>query len=205
MKKDKVNITTIVNGEEIDITEALNKETEKPKPLVITAASIKEGLCNYSYEIKTGPGAGDKVARKGSSVVHDDLPDAFLRLKVHLAIVDDAFTNIEEISIDELEADEEITGRFFVTGFKVQGVDENEGIILIGEKYVRVGSIGLETPKISKSYTFFEELKEAIENAKYEVELYMNGKNAPKFEQGSFGFSESADHHDDGAFDNPAE
>lgn len=205
-KKSKVSVngnTITINAD--NVSEALDAFIQKP--IEITNASIKELLCNYGYEIKTGPCAGDKIpTRKGSAEVHDDMVDAFSDLNVHLAVIDDAFQYVfdELHSLDELK-DHDVTGRFTVTGFKISGTQENEGYILMGEKYVSHGNIGLETPKITSglSYPFFDKLKEGVEKARVEVEAYMNGKAAAKVEQGEFDFPEGQE--DDNGFDNPIE
>ena len=204
-KKPAVTIDgNTISGTAESINELLNKATEAiNKPYLITSASIKEELCNYSYEINTGLCAGDKVTRKGSAIVHHDMLEAFTQLDCHLANLDDAFTSlaIKPNSLDEMMG-HDLTHNFTVTGFKVQGTDENEGFVLIGDKWVSHGTIGLETPKISKSsaYAYFDELKEAIEKCRYEVEQYMNGKAVPKTEQGELPFPDKAEDTD---FDNP--
>jgi hypothetical protein len=155
-----------------------------PNPYEITSASIKEQKCNYGYEIKTGPTAGDKIpTRKGEAIIHEDMSSTFHALKVHLAIADDAFKHVfdELPELDELRS-HEITQEFTVNGFKTTGTEEDEGYFLIGDKYVSIGLMGVDTPKITAStnYKFFDELREDISNAKNEVEMYMNGKSAPK-------------------------
>jgi hypothetical protein len=184
------HVDTLTKGDEI-------------KPYEITSASIKEELCNYGYEIKTGPCAGDKIpTRKGSAIVHNDMINAFAALRVHLAIIDEAFKHVFEQLPTFLNLDNhEIIHEYAITGFKIQGNEENVGYVIFGEKWVTTGSIGLETPKItaSSSYPFFDELEEAIANARGEVELYMNGKAAPKAEQAELPFAKE----DDNAFENP--
>lgn len=180
------------------------------KPAIITNAIIKEEQCNYGYEIMTGPCKGDKVPnRKGSALVHEDMNNAFAEMDKHLAYIDDAFSFMKKApgNIDELAKYDEIIGNFKVVGFKVNGSDENEGFILIGDKYVNLGSIGLETPKISKSsgYQFFDELQETVENCRTEVEAYMNGKCTPKMEQGSLDFDMAGADGGGNEFDNPIE
>ena len=177
------------------------------KPVAITNAAIKEGLCNYGYEILKGAGTGDKIPNwKGSNEVHEDMLVAFQKLDVHLALIDDAFKHSRETeqitSLDEL-AEHPIAGLFSVTGFKVQGSDENLGFIITGDKNVTTGFITLETPKITKSsgYEYFEELEEVIDNCIEEVYQYMNGKYAPKSNQAEldFGGGEKGDNE----FDTP--
>ncbi len=182
-----------------------NEADADQKPIMITSATIKEEMCNYGYEIMTGPTKGDKIpSRKGSAYIHEDMQNAFNDLCIHLAVLDDAYKYAHKDlpSFAKLWKDPDgIANGFFVTGFKVHGTEENEGYILIGEKTVSHGSISLETPKISKSsaYKYFDELEESISKCRSEVEEYMNGKAAPRFEQTALEFAES----EDKSFDNP--
>jgi hypothetical protein len=150
-----------------------------PKPYEITAASIKDMKCNYGYEIKTGPTAGDKIpTRKGEAIVDKDMINAFAKLKVHLAIVADAFKHLFDDlpSIAELK-EHEIVSEFILAGFKIEGNEEDEGYKLFGEKYVTLGMMECNTPKVTSRYKFYDELKEVITECRNEVELYMNGKH----------------------------
>lgn len=197
----KVNSLTISAD---SVGEALEKMNGLLKPIQITSATIKDGMCNYGYEILSGPGKGDKIpTRKGSAVVHDDMSEAFRLLNVHLAIIDDAFKYISKksLTLDQLQ-DHEIAEGFGVTGIKISGSDENEGIILIGYKDVTTGIISLESPKISATsgYAFYDELKEAIDKVIMEVEDYMNGKAAAKEEMPELPFPTEGDGDE---FDNP--
>lgn len=182
-KRDKVKVegNTITIGAD-NMKDAL--DALMPKPYEITSASIKEAQCTYGYEINTGPATGDKIpTRKGSAIVHDDMINAFGELTVHLAIIGDAFKHVyEELpTLDELKK-HSIVQEFSITGFKVQGDEENKGYFLNGEKWVTLGVMGSDTMKVSSSsgYKFFSELKESIEKCQKEVELYMGGKAAPK-------------------------
>lgn len=194
--------TVIINGDSVGDLDVLLAEAAKP--IIITSATIKDEFCNYGYEINTGPTAGDQIpTRKGKSIVHEDMIEAFGALRVHLAILDDGFKDLPKApkTLDDMK-DHEMAGRFMITGFKISGSDENEGYTLIGEKWVSHGSIKLESPKIKENskYDYFDDLQEAITNARYEVEQYMNGKAAPKLEQGSIDFPDQSDDTD---FDNP--
>jgi hypothetical protein len=182
----------------LKVNEEGGLEVEK-KPIIITKAHIKEDVCKYGYEINSGPCEGDKIPnRTGVSIIHEDMKEAFERLKPHLAILDDAFKE-KEMSFEEMS--EESARNFSVSGFHVSGIDENEGYVIVGEKWVTQGTISLETPKISKgsAYPHWKDLFEAIENARTEVYLYMNGKSAPKYEQTEINFT----NEDNGEFDNP--
>lgn len=162
--------------------------SEIQKDIAIKEASIKDDYCTYSYELLQGVCAGDVISgRKGAGIVHNDMTEAFEKLNVHLAVIDDAFSysKIEIEDIDRFHG-HELTGLFRVTGFKIRGNDDKESVILVGTKFIKTGGyISLETPRIKfdSGYPFKNELREAIYKCVDEVEKYMNGKVAPSFEQ----------------------
>jgi hypothetical protein len=153
------------------------------KPLVIMSAALNDGLCNYSYDIKMGVGAGNSHAVKGKGIVDDDLAHAFFPLNTHLAIIDDVFKH-SDIEIDSINKfyTHELTAKYTVTGFKITGEEGSEQVILIGTKHVSCSNaaISIQTPKIPmddlSSYQFHQSLKNAIEKCREEVELYHGGK-----------------------------
>lgn len=157
---------------------------EKPKkPFQVISASVTDGYCNYSLEHLTGFKIGEITNhKKGKLIAHDDLHKALTRMNVHLAVIDDIFKHagIDVTNIDKMHS-HDFTWLYSVTGFKIQGKDENEGVILIGTKAVSgSGRFSLETHKIaldkSSSYKWYNELREAVEHARYEVEQYNAGK-----------------------------
>lgn len=153
-----------------------NKEVE------IKGAAINDALCNYSYELLIGKTKGDTLSRKGAHIIHDDLQITFDKLDVFLAHLDDAYTgNKNTTSLSELEQESE-TEKYYVTGFKISGVEENRAVTLSGWKEVSEGIIKFETPKIkyTSAYLYLSELKERVQEAIDEVERYMNGKTAPQ-------------------------
>lgn len=157
----------------------------------INEAAIKDDFCNYSYSIIDGIGVGDRHNVKGKSgTVENDMNDAFGRLRVHLAFMDDIFkhSKTEIDDIDNMHNDQN-TLLYDVTGFKISGGEDNESVILIGNKYVSAGGrFNLETPKISiddsSSYKWYNELKKEINDARLEVSLYKEGKYIPIADQG---------------------
>jgi len=149
--------------------------------LEISEASLKDGFCNYKYSIINGNQRGFIHKVDGNGLFKESLQDAFAKLNVHLAVVDDVFkhSGIEIDDVDTLHVDE-LTLLFTVTGFKIKGGEENESIILIGNKYLSGGSrMELESPKIAmdslSSYKWYNELKTAADKAREEVLLYHNG------------------------------
>lgn len=157
-------------------TDALGEEIIKE--LEIESASIKDDYCEYFYKLLTGVGKGDSLKRTGSSVIHHDLKKALDRLDVHLAIIDGSFRGEEsDRSISDLRNDN-IVHSFRVNGFSITGSEENQSVIISGNKWVKNGNISIKTPKISLtgSYEFLDDLSDAIIHLKSEVEKYMNGK-----------------------------
>jgi len=159
---------------------------EKKRSYKIIEALLKDGFCNYTYQIISGIGINDSHGVKSKSgTIKDDMYDAFARLKVHLAVIDDVFKNskVEFEDIDTMHSDE-ITLLYEVTGIKIKGSEESESVILIGNKYVSAGGrITLESPKISldelSSYKWYNELKTEVDAVREEVALYKEGKYIP--------------------------
>lgn len=155
----------------------------------IMSANIKDDFCHYSFKVLSGIGIGDTNNVKGVGIIKEDMRDAFMNFNKHLAVVDDVFkhSNVEITNIDLMD-NYTITGMFHVTGFKIIGDTENESVVLKGTKYVSAGGrIELATPKIPldslSSYTWYNELKAAVDVARNEVALYKEGKcDAPKAE-----------------------
>lgn len=152
-------------------------------PYIISQASIKDDFCNYSYIVKQGVGINDEHDVKGSKMITDDLIHAFGKLNVHLAVIDDVFKH-KDIEIDDIDMfhSDETTSGYSVTGIKIKGSDENESVILVGNKYVSCSGsrISIETPKIPldnlSSYKWYNELKTVVENIRKEVSQYKEGK-----------------------------
>lgn len=202
-KKVKVKGNTI-SGTAEDIidhlqaaADALNGVQEENKPFQITSASIKDEVCEYGYEVLQGPQQGSKIPKcKGSLNVHEDMIVAFQRLDIHLAESEDAFEYVfpPTSGLDEL-IEHELAEKFSVGGFRISGSDENLSYTLIGHKVCKVGYMALESEKLQKNnYRFFEELKEAMENAVNEVEQYMAGKTPAAYNpQGSLPFPEDTE------------
>jgi len=189
-KKDK-NVITI-NADAVkrlsDYAENLKEPGDQKQ--VITAASLKDDICNYSYEITEGVGEGDVHNVKGKGIATDDLIDAMRKLNVHLACVDGVYDDnkIDVADIDRME-NHRLTARYVVTGMKIKGSQGMESVILIGSKAMTGtgGRIELQTDPIPtdtlSSYTWYNELEEAAKNLRHEVDLYRRGKCVKQEEQ----------------------
>lgn len=169
------------------------------KEVEIKSASLKDALCNYSYELLTGKTKGDGLSRNGKHIVHEDLEIAFDKFDVFLAHLDDAYTgNDNSTELDTLREEVE-TELYFVNAFSIQGVEENRSLVLSGYKDVTNGVIKFSAPKVklNGNYLYLTQLTEILDNAIKEVEFYMNGKSAPQPEQVHMDFAT-----EDNAFEN---
>lgn len=173
-----------------------NKEIEieftEEKEIEIKSASLKDGFCNYSYELLHGLTKGDELVRKGVHEVHEDMFTAFKQLDVFFAHVDGVFHWANnQTPIDDLEAHEDL-GKFYVSAFKITGSDENRSVIFTGSKDTNIGTVTYSTPKIkledNSTYLYVEELRDRLKVIIEQVEAYMNGKTAPQYEQLSMDF-----------------
>jgi len=148
-------------------------------PLRITAVSLKDDFCNYSYEITHLVGTGNIHNVKGKGIIDDDLRDAFNRLNVHLATIDGKFGIVDQV--EGLRNNEDVA-LYNVTGIKMRGSSEDESVIIVGTKHCPnvAGRIDLTTSKIAlkdfSAYKPWSELQEDIELIRKEAELYHGGK-----------------------------
>lgn len=186
--KKKNNLRVLVDEIVDEGTKVLNLSNS----VRITEAHIKDEFCHYSYEILSGIGRGDTHKVKGTGIIDRSMGIAFSALNPHLACIDDIFKHagVKVKNIDSMKGDE-YTQLYEVTGFKIKGAAENESVILVGTKHVTEGGGRMElngTPQIplsgSSSYTWYNELRDAVELARNEVDEYRNGKcTAPQEEE----------------------
>lgn len=194
-----------INSDQLEKLADYAQEKEKEKEIEIKSATLKDGMCNYSYELLHGLTKGDELTRKGVHVVHEDMFTAFKQLQVFFAHVDGVFHWANnQTHIDDLEAHDDLN-KFYVSAFKITGSDENKSLILTGNKEVTIGTVSYSTPKIkladSSTYLYIEELRDRLKVVIEQVEAYMNGKTAPQYEQLSMDFEGDSAANDD-EFDN---
>ena len=157
--------------------------SEHDKDVEIKGATLKDSFCSYSYELLKGPTKGDTLTHNGVHIIHDDLQEAFEKMNVFMANLDDAFPETKNTTtFEELEAQDEITEKYTVTGFKISGVEENRSVVLLGYKEVTRGIIKFETPKekLNGNYLYLHQLKTRLFDLIDEVENYRSGKTAPQ-------------------------
>lgn len=159
------------------------KQMIKQTNFEVKGAKIADDLCNYNIHVTDGAGIG-KHTVKGEGIVDEDMKIAFSKFNVHLAIIDGVFKH-KKIEIDKVSKfhNHDVTNDYTVTGFKIDGEEDNLSIVLTGSKNVSLGEMPLDTPKVMLDnmggYQFWRELKAAAEDAIREVELYIDGKCTP--------------------------
>jgi len=158
------------------------KKKKADETIEIIFAEIKDDFCNYHYSIKAGMSNGFVHKVTGKGIIDEDMRKAFSALNVHLCAYDDAFklSGIEITDINAMEFDDLATN-YYVSSFKLQGGEESNSIILVGNKFVSSGSrMGLTTPKIIldnlSSYKWTEQLQAAADACCQEVLAYHSGK-----------------------------
>lgn len=199
--KEKKNTIVINNIDDFvkKVDNMINEDSEKE--CEIKGASLKDNLCNYSYELLQGKTKGDTLKRSGVHIVHDDMIQNFRTLDVFMAHIDGTYKDANnQTPLSELEADE-VLSKYYVSGFTITGVEENKSVILTGTKDVTYGSISFQTPKIKLEgqYLYIEELTWRLRAVIREVELYMDGKCAPQLEQQLMSFEQEDDINLEGA------
>ena len=121
----------------------------------------------------------NEVTKKCASLVHDDLIIALKSLVPHLIKICD-FKGSDDINKDNIEYGlSEIFLGYEITGFSIGGVDDNEGVTLIGQRKFDSGKVlNIVTPFIKytdEDYKFGDELASVIEGCIYEIEQYLFG------------------------------
>lgn len=167
----------------------MQADASEGRSVAIKEAKIKDDFCNYTYEISGGKSVGFIHNVSGKGVIEDDLRTAFSRLNVHLAVIDDVYKHSDTQigDIDKMHNDD-LALLYTCTGFKVQGDEDNENIVLMGTKYLSSGArMELKTPKIPidnlSSYPWHNELKTEADKCRDEVALYHYGYFTPVQEE----------------------
>ena len=166
----------------LSVSSATEEAPKQEKDYVITQANLVDGMVNYTYEIKSGVGTGNVHKVKGKGLYKDDLTEAFHKLAVHLAAVDDIFRHASvEGSLSHLRK-HELSKKYMVDGIVIKGEEDQKLVVLIGTKDIQCSGdrMDLKTPSIPldklSSYDFKTDLNNAIETVLEEVELYHEGK-----------------------------
>lgn len=151
----------------------------------IRKAKIKDDLLEAFWEEIHEDGVIDECQKKGNHLIHQDLRDAFDRLRPHLAkLCDLREGDVIKKSIENVH--EEAFSHIKISGFTIGGEGEDEGVTISGRKRFGGKSINLNSPFQKwedeyDPYMYADELSQAIEACVYEVEQYLfHGKHAVK-------------------------
>lgn len=129
-----------------------------------------------------------KVLRR--NLVHQDLKDAYNKLKVHLAFLSE-FVNEKPFKDDLFETGEIFRHlefeKFKVTSFTIGGDGEYEGVTVTGRRTLKGNKIlNINTPftmfadqEHSENYIFQYQLFSDVSQCIEEVIAYIGGKHAP--------------------------
>lgn len=187
MAKTKKTVT--LSPADIDRLERRNNAMEliRDKDYSIIKADLKDDICTFKFLVLEGAGAGRVHSVNDSiHIVEPELRKAFEKFKVQLALISGAFAD-SKTEIDDIDKfhEHEITDLFTVTGFEIHGTEADPKIKLIGNKYVSEsrGRVDIKTHKVSMDnlggYKWYNELKQAADDACMEVALYKEGYYEP--------------------------
>ena len=118
------------------------------------------------------------VTVEGKNLVHGDLKAAFKALTGHMAILCELREAKEESAPHELNDLNTVE----VTGYSIGGTDEDEGVTLIGKRFLKSKKVlNLIAPftkfaNENEEYPYSYELMDAINLCGYEVEQYLTAK-----------------------------
>ena len=118
------------------------------------------------------------VTVEGKNLVHGDLKAAFKALTGHMAILCELREAKEESAPQELNDLNTVE----VTGYSIGGTDEDEGVTLIGKRFLKSKKVlNLIAPftkfaNENEEYPYSYELMGAINLCGYEVEQYLTAK-----------------------------
>lgn len=162
----------------------------------IKKSKIKDDLFLQVEYTEDLPGHSKKDTKLTCTIpIHEDLKTKFQLLHRHLAVLCDQVKTPKRADFETSEFE-----GFTVIGFAISGVEENEGVTIIGSKEGKYGEVLLNTPFTKwddSEYPFRSELASDIQDCVYEVEQYLfEGKRAPE-QQLEMEFGADADAQDD--------
>lgn len=164
----------------------------------ITAAKLKGDFCDYSFKEFTQNGSQHVEVKDCEVFIHEDLRNKFSQLIPHLILLceqipseslspglfEDFVGNVEnDVLFSELSC-------YKVTGWKISGSGENQGVTIIGKRKLSTEKVlNLNTPfiKFEDEYQYANELRIAVTECQQEVIEYMQGKKAPDAQLSLFG------------------
>jgi len=159
----------------------------------ITKAKLTKGrTCEIELTEILDDSTENEVVKKCSQLAHNDLVNAFKRLKIHFVKLlelkeGDKLTTDQNYTTDDilLFDPENDLENFEVASFSIGGSSDSEGVTLSGNKRLASGKVlNFNTAFIKfedeAEYAQVNELAADIEAIKIEVNEYLNGKYAVK-------------------------
>ena len=156
------------------------------KEIEIKKAKVKSGMfLAYEYSERT-LSAQNNVAMSSDAPIHPDLENAFKKLVPHFALLtEEVSQGIVAGTIEQNNPFHELLDKFTVTGFSLGGSGDSEGVVIIGYKELASGKkVNFNSPfqtfydDSSEAYPYTHKLKQDVNAVIYEVEQYMEGKQA---------------------------
>lgn len=120
--------------------------------------------------------------RKCNALVHNDLRNALGAMAKHLALICDTSEAVKiqsEMNVNSIEleqVDAEITSNIKVTGFSLAGDDDQEGIVIIGQKRIGNKVLNLISPFMKwdeDEYEYMTDLRIDVDTVCSEANEYM--------------------------------
>ncbi len=168
----------------------------------IKKAKIKNGIfLAYEY-VQKADDIENKITTSSDAPIHEDLRGAFGRLVPHFALMTEEVNEFDVDGVIRQDEEAECLAKFEVTGVTIAGTGDSEGVVISGYKTLESGKVvNFNTPfqKFEDEYQYSEELYNAVAMVRTEVYEYMEGKQAPRKEVGSFDFGDE----DEEAFSMP--
>lgn len=167
-------------------------KTQRPRqPIEIRAGKIhKEIFCHFTYDQNFTNFVSNDMTCKSGIPIHEDMRPAFNRLIPHLAAIFEEIDGDQFLTATQWDPEDKpldlaaLIASFSIIGFRLEEYDEEETIVLIGERLLECGPAKLETPPILFSnsvYAHIQELRIDIDAVIYEILEYLHGrKRAPE-------------------------
>lgn len=190
---------TITNNANVSTTRIVKKvKLTKTQMLDVTFEETTTVIEIVDGEEQAKSFSGD-YTRVGKNIVHDDMKNALLLLRTHLAFLCDQ-VEAQEKTYYDLDDDHESLDKYKVNSYSIGGSDVHEGVTLSGVRIGKGGApLNLNSPftkfeggEHEDTYDYSFELRGLINHCNEEALLYVNGKMAPNA-QGDL-FEQEQDH-----------
>lgn len=158
----------------------------------ILGAKMVGGLfCHYKFQKALGKDTYDSGTIKSGRPMHDDLKACFSALTIHMPLIMQDLKPGDVEDINSFVSGQETTddAAVLIEKFSVHEIVvdlEKQAASIIGTKSLDLGILHIATPFIRSEgdYHFALEFRVAVDKLRQEVVEYINGKQAPAYEQG---------------------